>query len=280
MLFKIIHNNGEESYVGGGCYGCLGRTDSYKPYDSVFDEVCEINEANDFSTDEYDTPGWRSESRSPAKYLVLERNFYSESGKTFHSSRRPLMEYLFHRSPYSVCFKNESVDQIMEEERILLDCVDVSSELVIALGYILRAMDEDRFFLTWSTVSKAVPDESEFLQVHLAFCMRDLYRGTPYANYLGGGDGILLPEYIDAARLLNGNPNLSGLSIGTVGGYVMNVLGMWKGEFDLDSCIRKACRKHSGMTEVQGVFGPISVNGVTDIRSFLKDIINDLKGAM
>lgn len=225
-------------------------------------------------------PSWRSYSRSAAKYLRLPRDFYSDTGTTFHSAvNRSLMEYLVLRSPYAPCF-TQTVDDIFEKEYVDLNCVGVSSELVIALGYILRDMNNKSTSMNWKVIRSAAPELPEFLSLVLAIALRDFYRGGS-SVYMGYDDGTLIGHGAEIQRILDADPLLSGLDIKSVGGYVMNVTYMWgdNGTLFYD-IISSTVRKHTKRTSIKGVLGSFDVNAIIEPRAFLLDLFNELKGSV
>lgn len=285
MKFIMIFDDDTEYSFSGGCFGCVGRTDSYSPYLDYYDVVDEWNTGNDFSTsdDECDYADWRSESHD-AKYLVLPSDFNSGSGteKLYHVTRHDLLDYLINRSPYAGCFaEGSTAEGIISDNKVVLNAKTVSSELVISLGYILRRMCSDEIILNWKAVRSACPELPEFLSLALSYSCRDLYRHGSASLSTGYGDGTLIPRNFSFSKLYNGTPSLSNLSIREIGGYVMNVSGMWKDtRQELHSShnsemYNALVNKHSGSFEVQGIFGAFTVKGIKDLRSFLLDV-NDL----
>lgn len=281
MNFVLIDTAGAEAEVSGGCYGCIGRSDSYYP--DNWEQVKQINDRNGHGTESYecDIPEWRSEIGTP-EYLVFPANFYQDSitERLYHTSRIDLLDYLVNRSPYSVCFADGTTAHgIIDSNEVKLKADGVSSELVISLGYVLRRMCSDEIVLNWKMCRELAPELPEFLSLVLCYVCYGLYRGEARASW-GYGDGALVPKNFSFRRIYEADPYLSGLSIADVGGYVMNVSGMWT-DAGCDSPVRSGeayndlLTRHSGQFKVAGVFGEFNANGVKDIRQFLL-AVNDL----
>lgn len=298
---KFILKKGTiQTTVYGGCYGCIGRTDTYYPY-SYHDEIEEINMRNDFEfcSDEYEAPVWHSEMEQP-EFLVLPSNFWNSEHnngieKLYHATRLQLLEYLVTRSPYSSCFKSgQTAESIISRNKVVLNCQGVSSELVISLGYILRAMCKEEIIMNYKLIREQCPEMPEFVALVLSYVAKDLYRGTGVLN-VGYGDGVLIPRDFSAKRIQECDPDLSGISISDCGGYVMNVAGMWRAPYDTriddwgdavqdtdTSCyekLRDLVNKHSSMYTVTGIFGDFRAEGIQDMRSFLLDVTDLFKNS-
>ena len=296
----ILKKGTRRRTVTGGCYGCIGRTDSYYPY-AYHDEIEAINERNgfEFCSDEYEAPGWHLYMEEP-EYLELPSNFWNsehDNGieKLYHATRLQLLEYLVTRSPYSSCFKDgQTAESIVSRNKVVLNCQGVSSELVISLGYILRAMCKEEIVMNYKRIREKCPEMPEFVALVLSYVAKDLYRGTGVLS-VGYSDGVLIPRDFSCKRIQECDPDLSGISISDCGGYVMNVSGMWRAPYstctteggdeeqDTDtSCyekLRDLVNEHSSAYTVTGVFGDFLAEGIQDMRSFLLDVTELFKNS-
>lgn len=285
----IIKSKRKTGYFTGGCFGAVGRTDWNACYKPAYQAVLDANDRTDMGT-KYPSPysstaSWRCSSvlgRAKPVYLILPYNFQSESRSTFHIRNKGLMYDLVHNSIWSPCFVHDAA-YIMQQEEVHLHCVGVSSELVIAAGYILRMMDKPSFTLNYKAIKSACPELTVTQTILLATIQRDLYRGSGIIS-ADNADGYLTRWYSDIRLIANDAPILSNLDIKTVGGYIMNITGMWQSgysrpeeQFWIGAVLDALVAKHSKPTQVQGVFGSMTVNGIVDLRSYLLDVHKELQ---
>lgn len=279
MKFHLVRSSGYVEEVSGGCFGCLGRTDSYSANPEVFDQVKEINTSNGMST----STGWGCEAYStedPTLYLELRPSWNKEGGIGLHSLKTRLtMDYLVNRSPWKDVFAN-TLDEMYDTDVIRLHAQGISSELVISAGFVLRSLDRASPHLTFKALLDTAPDVPEFLRFFLSLTMSDLYRGqaaVTLGNY--GNDGVIFSDGTSLSAILDPESHLestlSGISLEDAHGYVMNIASMWrrgKGKLEIDTALNRVILLNSSSVPVQGVFGTMHLNGIVNLNKFCTEL--------
>lgn len=279
MYFHLIRASGYVKETSGGCFGCLGRTDSYKAHDRVFDRVKEVSLANGMS---YSMSSRCSayDLNDPTLYLELRRGWSRSDGIGLHSLKtRKTMDYLVNRSPWKAAFAN-TLDEMYETDVIRLHAQGVSSELVISAGFVLRVLDLAPVHLTFKAVSDAAPDLPEFFRFFVSLVMPELYRGGTscvLGNY--GNDGVIFSDKTSLSAIIDPESHLedtlSGVSLDDAHGYVMNIASMWrhgKGKLPIDTALNRVSSSNYSIVPVQGVFGTMQLNGIVDLTKFCTEL--------
>lgn len=285
MEFYLIRSDGSEKQVSGGCFGCLGRSDTYGATPQTKDTVRSFNDKSGHSTSGQGCSVYKDYG---TQYLELRKGWLRSDGIGLHSQKTRLtMDYFVNRSPWRSAFAN-TLDEMYEDDIIRLHAQGVPSELVISAGFVLRVLDTPSAHLTYKALQSAAPDLPEFFRFMLSIVMPKLYSGGPEVR-LGsvGHDGVIFPDatslsaVLDPDTFLAADGRLCQYSIDEIHGYTMNIAQMWKGEgpkTTLRTVISNVVNSNIVNTTVQGVFGSFQARGIIDLKKFsheLYDLIQE-----
>ena len=291
MKFNLLDSDRRiTASLSGGCFGCLGRTDSFQPAPAALVLVAKFNTGNGFSTRTSYSMSENGYMKTVPTYILLPRDFTGNNYlHLWHSSTaKPIVQYLVERSPYRSCFAS-TVQEIFKDEQVVLNAVGVPSEFVISCGFVLRELTiRPDHALTFNVLAELAPDVPEFIRFFLAMVRPHLFLGnTARGSCFGdsGRDGVIFPVAMNSkfffdedAYLDTDNGYLCPHDYATVQGYTMNVSKFWGKDSDidvayvLDTIGRKLNKKHT----IEGVFGSIVYHGVHDVGAFAREFYNKL----
>lgn len=288
MKFYLLRSDGGIGTASGGCFGCLGRTDSYMPRVEVLEVVRKFNSKAGHSTSIGDTVDCFKNKDTDV--IRLKRDWLSfRDGILTHSLKSyAVVEYLVHRSPWRSAFAS-TVQSIFETDVIDLHAKGVPSELVISLGFVLRVCESPDVHLTYALLARTNPELPEFFRFFMCIAYPYLYRGEGSSRlYEYNRDGVIFPKEASPKAILDPENHLAKegqlcpLSINDIGGYCMNITSMWR-DSSVKEQIGHLCDTSSDqfytVSQVKGVFGSLNAQGIVNVKGFVQSVYDAFKGA-